>query len=447
MQTRPDHDQGTHAVNEQPSTRKISFLGAVALGVGSMVGAGIFALMGEAAVKAGSAVWVSFLCAGIIALLTGHSFVQLGIRYPSRGGVVEYLVRAYGTGTFSGTCSILFYISQLIGMSMISLAFGKFAARLIGIVEDPLLWERVLASGLILGLTALSLVGSRLVGKAQKVIVIANVALLAAFAVALSTHAQGARLAIETWPSATPIFGSLALTFFAFTGFAVISNAAEDMQNPARDLPRAMYTTIIIVMLLYVGLALAITGAVSAEELKTSGATLVAVAGRSIFGEIGFTVLLISAVLSTVTCLNAGLFGVTRITYTLAEYGQLPSRFERKIRASTRGLTISALFALLMVNFLTLTTVASLGSATSLLVYSLVNYGALRLVGRKGLNRVLIIMSVLACIFAILVWVLYTVKTSPHALLIFLSFLIIAFTAEVSLQRYHGRKIQAASPP
>jgi amino acid transporter len=427
------------------STKTITMWGAVAVGVGSMVGAGIFALMGEAAVKAGPAVWLSFLCAGIIALLTGHSFAQLGIRYPSRGGVVEYLVRAYGPGIFSGGCSILFYIAQLIGMSMISLAFGKFAAKLLGITENLIWWESVLASGLILGLTALNLVGSKLVSKAQGIIVLANLALLTAFTVGLSTFGHSAKLAIASWPEATPILGSLALTFFAFTGFAVISNSAESMENPTRDLPRAMYIAITIVIFLYVGLALAIVSVVSPEELTTSGATLVAIAGRSTFGDIGFTVLLISAVVSTVTCLNAGLFGVTSITFTLAENGQLPVRFEREVHASTRGLTISALIALLMVNLLDLTTVASLGSATSLLVYSMVNVGALRLVEQQGVNRLLIIMSVLACVLAILVWFLYTLSTSPHSLLIFLSFLIIAFVAEILLQRIRGRRIQVQS--
>jgi amino acid transporter len=118
-------------MNEPSRSRRISVNGAIALGVGSMVGAGIFALMGEAAAMAGSAVWLSFLVAGIIALLTGHSFAQLGVRYPSRGGVVEYLVKAYGPGLFSGGCSILFYIAQLIGMAMIALAFGKFSAKLL----------------------------------------------------------------------------------------------------------------------------------------------------------------------------------------------------------------------------------------------------------------------------------------------------------------------------
>jgi len=93
-------------MSKPSDSRRISVRGAVALGVGSMVGAGIFALMGVAAAKAGSGVWLSFLVAGIIALLTGHSFVHLGVRYPSRGGIVEYLVRAYGAGRFSGGCSI-----------------------------------------------------------------------------------------------------------------------------------------------------------------------------------------------------------------------------------------------------------------------------------------------------------------------------------------------------
>jgi len=92
---------------------------------------------------------------------------------------------------------------------------------------------------------------------------------------------------------------------------------------------------------------------------------------------------------------------------------------------------------------MTLTTVASLGSATSLLVYSLVNYGAFRLIKDRGRSRVLILSSVIACLLAILVWLTYTFKTSPGSLWIFLSFLIIAFVAEGLLQRFHGRKILA----
>jgi amino acid transporter len=313
------------------------------------------------------------------------------------------------------------------------------------------MWERILASALIIGVSALNLIGSKRVSHAQRAIVIANLVLLAGFALALSSHTQAAQLSVETWPATFSIFGSLALTFFAFTGFEVISNTAEDMENPARDLPRAMYATIIIVIVLYVGLAIAIVGAVSEEQLLSSGPALLAVAARSFFGEVGFTVLLISAVVSSITCLNGGLFGITSVTFRLAEQGQLPQRFKRKIGASTRGLTISAVLALLLTNFFSLATVASLGSATSLLVYALVNFGALRLIRQAGIHRILIWLSVAACLFAILLWVLHTFETSPGSLVIFLSFLIISFVAEGLLQRYLGRRIVSQkhedSPP
>ena len=422
--------------------RTVTVRSAIALGIGSMVGAGIFALLGEAAALAGSAVWISFLLAGVIALLTGYSFVQMGIRFPSRGGIVEYLVQGYGPGLFSGSCSILFYIAQLIGMSMIALAFGKYSARLAGLEDHVSLYQGIFGSGLIVSLTALQLVGSRLIGGIQRIIVISNLVLLSAVAIGLSTFADPARIAITTWPSTMPILGSLALTFFAFTGFAVICNSVEDMKDPGRDLPRAMYATICIVIVLYLGLAFAAILAVDHEQLVSSGPLLLVEAARVAFGESGFTLLLISAVVACVTCVNGGLYGATRITYALAEKGQIPKRFGREIRASTRGLTISAAAAIIMLNLMDLATIAALGSATSLLVYFLVNLGALRVIGGSALNRLVILLSVLACLFAIVVWIVYTVKYAPTSLRIFACFVLAALFAEGLMQRLSGRKVE-----
>jgi len=432
-------------MSAQPPRTQLSMWGVVVIGVGSMVGAGLFALMGEAAEEAGPAVWLSFLMAGVVVLLTGHSYAQLGIRFPSRGGVVEYLVRGYGPGTFSGACSILYYISQLIGMAMVSLAFGKFAALLIGIEQTPLVWERALGSALILGLSALFLNGSQLISKMQKVLVVINLTILTGFTLALSTRADVTRLAVSEWPEATPILGSLALTVFAFTGFGVMCNSVEIMKNPKRDLPRAMYTSIGLVIVLYVALSAAVAGAVDSKELSSSGASLIAVAARSMFGELGFSALLVSAAVSSVTCLSGGLFGATNITFTLAERGQLPSRFERKIKASTHGLTITALLALLLINFSTLTTVASLGSATALMVFTLVNVSAFRLVKDSDKRRLLIALSIIACLFTLLVWMIYTYRSAPGAFVTFLVFLIAAIAAEALLQRFNGRRILAAT--
>ena len=109
--------------------KRLSVVGAAFLGVGAMVGAGIFALLGQAGVVAGSAVWISFLLAGVIAALLGYVVVKLGVRYPSKGGFVAYLVEAFGNGRLVGITSWLLYFVLLIVTSMVAVSFGATTAR------------------------------------------------------------------------------------------------------------------------------------------------------------------------------------------------------------------------------------------------------------------------------------------------------------------------------
>ena len=110
---------------------EVPFWSAVAMGIGAMVGAGIFALLGQAGAIAGSAVWISFLIGGLVALLSGYSIGRLGARYPSAGGVVEYLVQAYGVGRFSGSMSVMMYIASLVAVSLVARTFGSYAYALL----------------------------------------------------------------------------------------------------------------------------------------------------------------------------------------------------------------------------------------------------------------------------------------------------------------------------
>jgi len=414
-----------------------------ALGIGSMVGAGIFALMGEAALLAGSAVWISFALGGVIALLTGHSFVQLAVKYPSRGGLVEYLVQAYGVGVFSGACSLLFYISQLIGMAMIALAFGKFSARLLAIEDNLPLAERLLACGLIIGLSALNVIGSKVLSRMQRNMVIFNLTLLTGFTIALGLFSDPPQPSTGSDIGAMAVLGSLSLTFMAFTGFAVISNAADRVANPQRDLPRAMYLAIGSVMALYVAMALALAVAVGPESMSSEGATLLVSAARNQFGEVGYYILLLTAIAGTTTCLNGGLFGAANITYSLAEKGQLPPRMMREVHASTRGLIVTAAMAILLVFLFDLSAVAALGAATSLMVYLLVNFGALKLIDASGMRLLAIRASIFSCGVAILIWVIHSFRTNPGALGVFATFLVGSLLAEALLQRILKRRVQA----
>ena len=123
----------------------ITLMGAIFIGIGSMVGAGIFALFGEAGKIAGAAVWVSFLIAGIIALLQGYSFAKLGARFPSSGGLIAWIVRGYGNGLFTGGLVMLGYFSVLIVTAMVAVSFGNYSTSLILGEGAPQIWTKIFA--------------------------------------------------------------------------------------------------------------------------------------------------------------------------------------------------------------------------------------------------------------------------------------------------------------
>ncbi len=113
------------------SGKPIGFWSAVALGMGAMVGAGIFALLGQAGAIAGSATYLSFVVGGVVALLSGYSLSRLGVRYPSAGGIVEYLTQCFGEGLFSGAMSIVLYVAGIVSISLVARTFGSYAASLL----------------------------------------------------------------------------------------------------------------------------------------------------------------------------------------------------------------------------------------------------------------------------------------------------------------------------
>jgi amino acid transporter len=150
---------------------KITLRGAIFIGIGSMVGAGIFALFGEAGAIAGAAVWVSFLVGGIIALLQGYSFSKLGARYPSAGGIIDWIMRGYGSGLFTGGVIILGYFSVIIVTAMVAFSFGNYATSLLLGANAAPIWTKILAAGMVILLTFINSIGAEAASRAQTVIV------------------------------------------------------------------------------------------------------------------------------------------------------------------------------------------------------------------------------------------------------------------------------------
>src|SRR5690242_17496466 len=142
---------------------------AAFIGVGAMVGAGIFALLGAAGEVAGSAVWLSFVIAGIVAILQGYSFAKLGAKYPTAGGLLEYVAKGFGNGHLTGITAWLTYSANAIVTAMCAVSFGSYASAMF--TGGDTAWIKIFAVLIIVAMTVVNIVGSNLVANAQTIIV------------------------------------------------------------------------------------------------------------------------------------------------------------------------------------------------------------------------------------------------------------------------------------
>src|SRR3954454_2092118 len=164
-----------------PARRFVSTTQAAFIGVGAMVGAGIFSLLGAAGAVAGAAVWISFLLAGLIAALQGYSFAKLGAKFPSAGGMLEYINQSFGYGHVAPVSAWLGYSINAIITAMVAVSFGSYASSVFA-NNDPA-WVKIFAVVLVVAMTFLNIAGSTLVARVQSVIVFVVIGILALFAV------------------------------------------------------------------------------------------------------------------------------------------------------------------------------------------------------------------------------------------------------------------------
>ena len=423
------------------SGKPVTFWSAVAMGIGAMVGAGIFALLGQAGAIASNAVYLSFLAGGTIALLSGYSLGKLGARYPSSGGLVEYLIQAYGVWIFSGAISVMMYLAAVISVSLVAKTFGVYAATFFS-GDAPALLVDTLAAAIILAFMLVNLNGARSAARIELFVVAVKISVLIVFALIGLYYIQPDLLSPAEYPPISTVFYSLAITFFAYEGFRVITNAAEDMPNPEKTLPRAIMTAIAIVMVLYVAIALAVFGQLPAAEVIAAKDYALAEAAKPIFGESGFRIIAIAALFSTASAINAALYAITNVTYRLAKVGELPSVFGRPIGHSREGLVISSILILILVVFFDLAEIAAIGSVSILIVHFIVHVGHLRLLPETGASLLMIIVAALTNLAAIVLSVAYLSRNSPDILVFIGGFFVISVVIEVSLRHLTGRTIR-----
>jgi len=428
-------------VQERPASAAMSVRGAIFLGVGSMVGAGIFALLGEAGAVAGAAVWMSFLLAGVVAGLLGYTVVKLGVRFPSSGGLIAYLIEGFGNGRLVGIASWLGYMAAIVIVgAMVAVSFGSYATALFIGSDAASWWDNVFTSAVIALTLTINLIGSKIVDRAQTAVVLIELCVFAVFVVVTLSDVDWSMLSFSGYPAFSDIVASVALTFFAFMGFSVITFSAGDLADPARGLPIAMYTALAVTGGLYVLIALGVFGTLTVPQVIEHGETAIAEAARPSLGDAGFVMMAIAAILATTSSVNATLYASSGLTRMLASVGQFPPLFGRTFYGAHNGLLLTAAFTLVVANLVDLSAIASVGSAISLTVFLLVGLAGWRRRHDTGANPVI---AVLAIAVALIVLGFFAVDTLRNAPATFVAIIAIA-TLAVLLESLTRRRRRVA---
>ncbi len=360
----------------QPNS--ITLAGAVSMGTGVMIGAGIFALTGQVAELAGPLFPISFLLGAIISGFSAYSYIKLSNAYPSAGGIASFLQKAYGPGVVTASCAMLMALSMVISESLVARTFGTYTLQLFNVGEDSI-WVPILAVGLILFAFLVNISGNRAVGVFSFVMAVLKIVGIIAFATA-ALWASGISLPAPSVESETAgwtgFVASIALSILAYKGFTTITNSGSELVDPNKNVGRAIILSLVACLLVYMLVAFAVGSNLTLAEISEAKDFSLAAAARPALGDYGvwFTVAL--AILATASGLLASVFAVSRMLAMLTDMKLIPHRhFGMPGHIQSHTLVYTVVMASLLAVFFDLSRIASLGAIFYLVMDIAVHWG------------------------------------------------------------------------
>ena len=367
-------------------SRRLGLWAATIMGVGLILGAGIYVLLGVAAGKAGNAVWLSFLIAAFVAALTGFSYARLARMKPKNAPEFQYIGMAFGkTPAFLSGWTMLW--ATVISSAAVALGFGGYLEHLSGLPH-------------LIGAVSLIIVSSAVVfiGAGESIILSGILTFAAAagliFIIVIGVPSFGHTNLLEMPGGISGVLAAAPLVFFAYLGFEAVANLSEEMKSPARDLPKAILLALGISTVIYLLVSISAVSVLGWQGLSGSNAPLAAVASR-IFGAKADLLLTLIALAATGNTVLLLLFTSSRAMWAMSCEGALPMTFCVIGEARrTPWFTIIAVggIASLFVLFRDIEDVAGYTNLATLLVFAGVNAGAIKIFSNNrssGLKHIL----------------------------------------------------------
>ena len=418
---------------------RLGFWEVYSIGVGGMIGGGIFATLGLSLELARGAAPLAFGFAGLIALLTSYSYAKLSARYPSVGGTIEFLVRAYGDNVVTGGLNVMLLANYIVMIALYAHAFGAYGASLVPAhYHVAYVALVVFAVG---SLTFVNLLGAVVSGRVELALVAFKMAVLLFVAGIGLGLVEWSRLSPANWPSVFSIIAGGMIIFLAYEGFELIANAAGDVRDTS-ILRRAFYASVSTVVAVYVLIAIVSAGALSLDLVRRARDYALAVLVKPVLGEAGVLLVVAAALASTGSAINATLYGTARMSYLVAKYGEVPALFARRIwRGAYEGLLIISILSMALALGASLEAISAAGSGGFLIVFSAVNLAAYKLRRETGARPLVTLAGTALSLaaLAVMVWRMYTI--APAQLSVLAAVIAGSIAAEYAYRRLTGRRL------
>ncbi len=377
-----------------------------------MMGSGIFTLLGLATRTSGPLLPVAFLVAAFAASFSVYSYARLGGAFPSRGGAAGFLRAGLGTGALSGGFNVFQYLAYLFATALYAAGFAEYTQVMIG----PNFTEtaRILTAVLVVVVFGLvNLFGTRFTARAELITVTLTVIILVLLAVLGALKADPAVLAQDALPGLTGILTAAGLLYVNYQGFGVVTNAADQMTNPRRQLPRAMFIALGLVALLYLALSTVTVLVLPVSAIEADATHVLASVATAAAGTTGFTVIVLAAILASAAAVNATIFAAANIAADVAEHGQLPHRLATSVGRLPLALVLSMALVILLVVVFPLGAIGQMTSLAFLLVYAAVSIAHLRVRAATGAPAWPLIVAILLNAVLFIMLITDAITTGP----------------------------------
>ena len=388
----------------------ISLMGAVAMGTGVMIGAGIFALTGQIAELAGPLFPLSFVMGAIVTAFSAYTYIKMSNAYPSAGGIGMILQKAYGPTTVAAGAALLMALSMVINESLVARTFGTYTLRAFGGDPDSVLVP-ILGVVVIVFAYLVNASGARSVGLFSIIMAGLKVGGIALFGAAglwasgISFEATGGDL------GATGFVASVALSILAFKGFTTITNSGAEVTDPHRNVGKAIIWSIALCVVVYLLVAFAVGSNLTIDRIVAAKDYALAEAAQPALGQTGFYLTVGLALVATASGLIASVFAVSRMLAMLTDMKMIPhSHFGMPGTIKDHTLVYTVVIASFLTVFFDLSRIASLGAFFDLVIDMIIHWGVFRHmreeIGAKGwvLLTAMALDAVVLTAFAAMKW-------------------------------------------